>query len=331
MLHNYTRLQYGTNAVLVGSTLRVMTEQSAPWGNVYSKWLTFPAAGTAVPAGYSGPSATMQAVNNNGISSFDQSNVTASQSGALTQGYVLGGDLSASFGGSLSLSLLVGVSGDLLASLTGDGSLATKMVLAGDAAAYLSASGFASLGTAIQGLADALTDAAGSLNFGVNVVGSADATFSDNNPQLGLLVYISGPADATASSDGNLEIMAVLAGDLSATVSQTGDISAPSLFSGLASAIFIGSLDLHGKLYLEGSTADSQYQQIANAVWAHESGTLVRQIIANKKTLDPATGILTLYGDDDVTPIAQIVVYSNVAGTIPYDGTAPIHNQGRLG
>jgi hypothetical protein len=70
---------------------------------------------------------------------------------------------------------------------------------------------------------------------------------------------------------------------------------------------------------------------IADAVWGHTIGVLLKRIAANKRKLDPTTGTLTLYQDDNTTVAAQIQVYSDKDGTIPYDGTMPIHNQPKIG
>lgn len=399
------------NVVLAGTALRVTTELGAPWANLHARWLTFPAAGTAVPTGYSGQSALQQGVSSNGISSFDQANVAASQSGAMTQGYVLRGDSSATMDGALGLSMKVGVSGDALALVTGDAALKNKTLLVAEAAAYLTQSGFASLGYSLEGFAqaltdtlgalnygqnlfadgtasvtqtasaslgvsiagdsaatgdglaalnyganivgsaessltqtgsaqvgvamsgavDALADAAGTMNYGANLAGGSDATLAEGAVPLGLILYVTATANVAGTGQAGLQLMGVLTGTSAATWTQTGTAQLPSFFSGQANAILLGEMDLHGKLFMAGGTETNQYQDMAGAVWAHSSGALVRKILANKRVLDQATGILTLYGDDDVTPIAQIPVYSDVGGTVLYDGTKPVHHQGRLG
>lgn len=49
---------------------------------------------------------------------------------------------------------------------------------------------------------------------------------------------------------------------------------------------------------------------------------LIIDILSNKQTLNPATGIYTLYADDGVTPIYTAAAYEDAAGTVPYRGQA---------
>lgn len=84
--------------------------------------------------------------------------------------------------------------------------------------------------------------------------------------------------------------------------------------------------------------SDSPTQaQVAAAVWDEAlaghttSGTsgavllLLKHLISNAHTLDPATGILTVFADDGQTPLYQVAVYSDAAKTKLYDGTKAPH------
>lgn len=48
---------------------------------------------------------------------------------------------------------------------------------------------------------------------------------------------------------------------------------------------------------------------------------LALKILKNKLITDKVTGILTVYDDDDSTPLVSGPIWKNAAGTIPYDGT----------
>lgn len=47
---------------------------------------------------------------------------------------------------------------------------------------------------------------------------------------------------------------------------------------------------------------------------------LILKILSNKQTLDPDTGLFTLYDDDDTTILYQVNAWEDAAGTIPYRG-----------
>lgn len=81
-----------------------------------------------------------------------------------------------------------------------------------------------------------------------------------------------------------------------------------------------------------GSASD-----VAAAVWAHASGvdvatkmTLVAKILRNRTETNPATGIMTVYDDDGVTPLLTAALYEDVAAATPYDGTAGSNRRNRL-
>lgn len=251
--------------------------------------------------------------------------------GALNYGGNLFADGSASLTQTGSASLGAGIAGDLQALTDGLAALNYGANLTGSAESSLTQTGAAQVGVAMSGSVDALADAAGTMNYGANLAGASDATLAEGAVPLGLILYVTANSNVAGTGQAGLQLMGVLTGTSSAAWTQTGTAQLPSLFSGQANAILLGEMDLRGKLFMAGGTETNQYQDMAGAVWAHSSGNLVRRILANKRVLDPATGILTLYGDDDATPIAQIPVYSDAAGTVLYNGTAPIHNQGRIG
>lgn len=48
---------------------------------------------------------------------------------------------------------------------------------------------------------------------------------------------------------------------------------------------------------------------------------LALKLLRNKVVTDPATGIMTVYADDNTTVLYTANVYEDVAGTMPFDGT----------
>ena len=71
---------------------------------------------------------------------------------------------------------------------------------------------------------------------------------------------------------------------------------------------------------------------IADAVWdeptaGHETAdtfglraTLIEKILRNRTVTDPATGVITVYDDDNTTPLLTGDLFEDAAGTTPYDG-----------
>jgi hypothetical protein len=56
----------------------------------------------------------------------------------------------------------------------------------------------------------------------------------------------------------------------------------------------------------------------------------VKKWLFNRQIVDPATGTRTIYDDDGVTVLGSGRVYMDAAGTIPYDGTGPIHHTEKM-
>jgi hypothetical protein len=51
------------------------------------------------------------------------------------------------------------------------------------------------------------------------------------------------------------------------------------------------------------------------------SQLLALKLLRNKVVTNPATGVMTVYDDDNTTPLYTANVYEDVAGTLPFDGT----------
>lgn len=65
---------------------------------------------------------------------------------------------------------------------------------------------------------------------------------------------------------------------------------------------------------------------------AAELAALLRseKFARNKQVLDPATGLRTVYDNDGTTILGQGDAFMDADGTLPYDGTGPVHHTGRL-
>lgn len=47
---------------------------------------------------------------------------------------------------------------------------------------------------------------------------------------------------------------------------------------------------------------------------------LALKLLRNRSITNPATGVMTIYDDDNATPLYTANIYEDVAGTIPFDG-----------
>ena len=78
--------------------------------------------------------------------------------------------------------------------------------------------------------------------------------------------------------------------------------------------------------------ADPGADEIADAVWQRQLSAhtdpevfggllaLLGKIARNKTVTDPASGTITVFDDDGVTPLLSADLFENVAGTQPYRG-----------
>jgi hypothetical protein len=58
--------------------------------------------------------------------------------------------------------------------------------------------------------------------------------------------------------------------------------------------------------------------------------TLARKLLKNRTETNPATGVMTVYDDDGVTPLYTANLYEDTAGATAYDGTAGVNRRNAL-
>jgi hypothetical protein len=74
-----------------------------------------------------------------------------------------------------------------------------------------------------------------------------------------------------------------------------------------------------------GQSAASGYRAsvtISTPLTDSEKIDLILDILSNRQTLDPVTGLYTLYADDGVTVLKTALAWEDAAGTQPYRGQA---------
>lgn len=109
---------------------------------------------------------------------------------------------------------------------------------------------------------------------------------------------------------------AISGGNLNATINDTG----VQVVNTRAAAYAVTTV---------GSTGYS-VGDIAAAVWADAMALKLIKTGSNKHVLNPADGTIKIYDDDNTTLIYSGLAYSDAAGTVLYDGTAPVHHTTRL-
>lgn len=83
--------------------------------------------------------------------------------------------------------------------------------------------------------------------------------------------------------------------------------------------------------YESGIAVAAAYTALAETVAVKRTGfyadvvaathvELMRKIAVNKQITDPTTGVMTVYDDDDVTPLLEAQMYEDAAETQPYRG-----------
>jgi len=70
--------------------------------------------------------------------------------------------------------------------------------------------------------------------------------------------------------------------------------------------------------------------QNAAAVWADANALKLIKVGSNRHVLNPADGTIKIYDDDGATLLYSGMAYSDAAGTVLYNGTAPVHHTTRL-
>lgn len=97
--------------------------------------------------------------------------------------------------------------------------------------------------------------------------------------------------------------------------------------SNIADKVNLNSVSVRASNSAGLVSGGSDPSAIAAAVWSHGSATALltkiefaRAILQNKMITDPVTGIMTVYADDGVTPLASAQLFEDAAGTQLYRG-----------
>lgn len=157
-------------------------------------------------------------------------------------------------------------------------------------------------------------EGSGNLLQGGPMVGTGAFGFTATDGSLSMIISMSGTgAVVTFSAGGNvLKLTIGMAGDGTWTLSGDGSSLAMIVpFDGSGSMSLTGTADLRGLLSLIGEWTpytELSPENLANAVWEHVDGELVKKMLAAKVT--KLGDVITIYENDGVTVFRQY----NLAG-----------------
>lgn len=153
-------------------------------------------------------------------------------------------------------------------------------------------------------------------------------------------------AGVTASSD----MLASVVGRAlaSAALTGTGSLTTPLRLTIYTAAAATGGSTVEGSMSSPAHLrafikigADPGADEIADAVWQRQLSAhtdpevfggllaLLGKIARNKTVTDPSTGTITVFDDDDVTPLLVAQLFEDAAGTVGYRGQGA-ERRGRL-
>lgn len=170
----------------------------------------------------------------------------------------------------------------------------------------------------------------------VSITATADDAVFTGSAGCGAAVSIDSIADDSVFSGGAASIPnsgALITAIVSDAMFSGAAQSAPrAIISAIvADAVFSGTVQGSAPFnqaqldflmaYIQEHLMVPTAEQIAAAVWAATPAVIIAKILRNKMVTDPATGTLTVFDDDNVTPLLTAPIYKDAAGTTPYNGT----------
>lgn len=155
------------------------------------------------------------------------------------------------------------------------------------------------------------------LDIADDVAAARAEVFALSNTNASLVVEVGDLGDTMDTVESLVYALNNNAASLTSEVSDLGDD-----ITGLETIIYTLSNN-NASLTVEISNLS------ANVAGTNTDLSLLRMILQNRKETDPVSGVLTIYADDDVTPLFTAAIFENVAGTVPYKGQG-LERQNRL-
>lgn len=173
------------------------------------------------------------------------------------------------------------------------------------------------------------------------LAGSGTISSADMKAFLQLVASIGGSGSASATATGLGAMLAALAGSgtlAGSTATGVGALSADITVTGTGlSTANVGPAvwasiaadnntpgTMGEKLNAAGTAGDPWTTALpgsyVDGTAGHIIGEIIQKILRNRSITDPVAGTLTVYDDDNVTPLLVAPIYQDAAGTIPYQG-----------
>lgn len=163
-------------------------------------------------------------------------------------------------------------------------------------------------------------------------VGEFTATLSTNTPTLTAKGHMTGSAALSMSVSATRYATGALEGDFSPSNEFSPDNLAAAVWNALTADY--GESGTFGEaMAAAGSAGDPWSTTLPGSYTGSQAGYLMyvmQQILRNKTKTDPATGIMTVYADDNSTVLFTANVFNDADGSTAYDGTAGINRRDRL-
>jgi hypothetical protein len=129
-----------------------------------------------------------------------------------------------------------------------------------------------------------------------------------------------GEAFAAGASAGSVTLSAPLRRGVVRSGSSAGS-GAASLAS-FARGVLNGSISIGSRPTADDAAEATVGKNIVGLdLSVGESLALIVRLLRNRQVTDPATGEMTVFADDDVTPLLSAALWDDADGTVPYTGS----------
>lgn len=144
---------------------------------------------------------------------------------------------------------------------------------------------------------------------------------------------IEGIGSGTGTVRGTQRLGSTIGGSGTLAAAHITGLRTAAVVTGGLGSVSLGPLRGRGRVLLPVSIGSRpSADDVAQAVWGSRFGPLndpesfgvlvklVSAVLRNRTVTDPAAGTMTVYDDDDVTPLLTADLWQNAAGTVPYAG-----------
>jgi len=145
---------------------------------------------------------------------------------------------------------------------------------------------------------------------------------------------IEGVGSGTGTVRGTQRLGATIGGSGTLAAAHITGLRTAAVVTGGVGSALLGPLRGRGRVLLPVSIGSRpSADDVAQAVWGSRFGPisdpdsfgmllkLVSAVLRNRTVTDPSTGTMTVYADDDTTPLLSADLWEDAAGATPYAGS----------